>query len=91
VLENPDLSAQAPYDAGWLFMVHAPDVKKAVNNLMDSTESMNWMGGELDRLEQMIEDVAGPLATDGGVLAGDIYGVLPALGWDRLTQTFLKS
>jgi glycine cleavage system H lipoate-binding protein len=91
VLENPDLSAQAPYDEGWLFMLHTPDVKKAVNNLMDSTESMDWIGREVDRLEQMIEDVAGPLATDGGLLAGDIYGAMPALDWSRLARTFLKA
>jgi glycine cleavage system H lipoate-binding protein len=91
VRENPNLSAQAPYDEGWLFMVHAPDVKKAVNSLMDSAASVDWMGQEVARLEQIIEDAAGPLATDGGFLAGDIYGALPVLDWDRLTRTFLKS
>ena len=40
-------------------------------------------------MEQMIEEVAGPLPADGGHLAKDIYGNLPALGWDKLTRTFL--
>jgi len=39
----------------------------------------------------MIEDVAGPMATDGGLLQEDIYGNLPDLGWKNLTKTFLKT
>jgi hypothetical protein len=39
----------------------------------------------------MIEDVAGPLAADGGYLAEDIYGNMPELGWNNLTKTFLKT
>jgi len=39
----------------------------------------------------MIEDVAGPLAADGGYLADDIYGNLPDLGWNNLTKKFLKT
>jgi hypothetical protein len=39
----------------------------------------------------MIEDVAGPLAADGGYLADDIYGNLPDLGWKNLAQKFLKT
>jgi hypothetical protein len=39
----------------------------------------------------MIEEVAGPLAADGGYLAEDIFGNLPGLGWGRLTKAFLKT
>jgi hypothetical protein len=45
----------------------------------------------VDQLEHMIEEVAGPLAADGGYLADDIFGNLPGLGWDRLRKTFLKT
>jgi hypothetical protein len=39
----------------------------------------------------MIEEVAGPLAADGGHFAEDIYGRLPSLGWERLTKAFLRT
>ena len=49
------------------------------------------MNGEVTKLEGMIEEVAGPLAADGGLLGEDIYGNLPDLGWKRLTSAFLKT
>jgi hypothetical protein len=49
------------------------------------------MIGEVDRLENMVEEVAGPLAADGGYLADDIFGNLPQLGWGNLTKAFLKT
>lgn len=91
VRENPGLANREPYGGGWLFMVRTPDVKKTMKNLMAEEDSLNWIGTEINRLEKMIEDVAGPLAADGGYLTDDIYGALPDLGWDALTGTFLKS
>jgi hypothetical protein len=49
------------------------------------------MNSEVTNLESMIEDVAGPLAADGGYLAEDIYGNLPDLGWEKLTKAFLRT
>ncbi len=91
IRENPNLSGRDPYGAGWLFMVHTPDVKKTIQPLMAMAESLNWMNHEVHHLEGMIEEVAGPLAADGGYLTRDIYGALPSLGWDNLTKTFLKT
>ena len=68
-----------------------PSIKKAVKTLVTEGDSLEWMSSEVATLEKMIEDVAGPLAADGGHLAGDIYGSLPDLGWNNLTQTFLKT
>jgi len=89
--DKPDLSNREPYSGGWLFMLRTPDVKKAAKVLMPDTESIQWFNTEIDILEKMIEDVAGPLAADGGYLSGDIYGSLPGLGWKNLTKTFLKN
>jgi glycine cleavage system H lipoate-binding protein len=89
--ERPELANQAPYEQGWLFMIHTPDIRGAVQKLMPDTESMEWMNGEVNRLEGMIEEVAGPLAADGGVLAEDIFGNIPELGWKNLTKAFLKT
>lgn len=91
VRENPVLANREPYSDGWLFMVRTPDVKKTMNKLMTDQNSLAWINEEVSHLENMIEEVAGPLAADGGHLAADIYGNLPDLGWDKLTKKFLKT
>ena len=91
VRENPELANREPYGDGWLFMVRTPDIKGAAKKLMTDTESLNWINSEVNQLEGMIEEVAGPLAADGGYLQNDIYGNLPDLGWQKLTKTFLKT
>jgi hypothetical protein len=72
-------------------MVRTPDVKATMKKLMVEQSSLSWMSNEVTNLESMIEDVAGPLAADGGYLAEDIYGNLPNLGWNNLTKAFLKT
>ncbi len=91
VRENPKLANHMPYSEGWLFMVRTPDIKGTLKKLMVDQDSLTWMNGEVKNLETMIEEVAGPLAADGGYLADDIYGNLPDLGWDNLTKKFLKT
>jgi hypothetical protein len=91
VRENPELANREPYGDGWLFMVRTPNIKKTVKSLMTDTSSLDWMNAEVNQLETMIEEVAGPLAADGGYLQDDIYGNLPDLGWANLTKTFLKT
>jgi len=58
---------------------------------MADADSLDWMNGEVGKLENMVEEVAGPLAADGGYLADDIFGNLPELGWSNLTKAFLKT
>jgi hypothetical protein len=72
-------------------MVRTPDVKSAMNKLMVDQDSLSWINDEVSQLETMIEEVAGPLAADGGYLVDDIYGNLPDLGWKNLTQKFLRT
>ncbi|WP_041279343.1 glycine cleavage system protein H [Desulfobacula toluolica] len=91
VKTTPNLSGKLPYQDGWLFTVHNSDIKRAVKHLMADEDSVEWLNREITTLEDMIEDVAGPLAADGGVLTHDIYGNLPGLGWGNLTRTFLKT
>jgi glycine cleavage system H lipoate-binding protein len=89
--EKPDTANREPYGDGWLFMVRTPDVKATMKKLMVDQSSLAWMSNEVTHLESMIEDVAGPLAADGGYLAEDIYGNLPNLGWNNLTKAFLRT
>ncbi len=49
------------------------------------------MNGEVDRLFQMIEETAGPLAADGGTLGDDLFGNLPEVGWERLERVFFRT
>jgi glycine cleavage system H lipoate-binding protein len=89
--EKPAMANQDPYGEGWLFVIRNQATKSPFKGLMDDTLSLDWMAAEVGKLEGMIESVAGPLAADGGYIAEDIYGNLPALGWRNLTKTFLKT
>jgi hypothetical protein len=91
VRENAGLANREPYTDGWLFMVRTPDPKAALKKLMTEERSVSWMTDEVGRLELLVEEVAGPLAADGGYLADDIFGNLPGLGWERLTRVFLRT
>ncbi len=91
VLENPGIANREPYGDGWLFMVRTPNIKSTVKQLMSDAGSLEWMNAEVRTLEAMIEETAGPLAADGGLLQADVYGNLPDLGWQNLTRTFLRS
>lgn len=91
VRRNPMIANCDPYGEGWLFSVHNSDIKGTFKALMGHDESVAWTGGEVNRLEEMIEAVAGPMATDGGILRPDIYGNLPGLDWNKLRRVFLKN
>ncbi len=85
------LANEAPFSEGWLLRVHSSRLRDELKNLMINTETGEFIGREVERLDQIIEEVAGPLPTDGGYLTNDIYGKMPQLGWDRLTRTFLNT
>jgi len=91
VRENPQMANRQPYGEGWLFLVRTPEIKRTAEKLMSGTAGVDWVSGEISRLENMIEEAAGPLAADGGYLTEDIYGNLPDLGWNNLTRAFLKT
>ncbi|MCF8030332.1 MAG: hypothetical protein K9K39_05505 [Desulfohalobiaceae bacterium] len=89
LLERPAQANQGPYEEGWMFLVRHPNLKKAMENLMSDTDSMEWTKQEVRTLESLVEEVSGPMAADGGVFGEDIYGSLPELDWSRLSRTFL--
>jgi len=92
---NPDLrerGSQAnddPYTRGWVMRLHADDLRSDLKNLMMGEQASQYLDGEIDRLYEVIEEEAGPLAADGGYLGHDIYGNLPPDSWAKLTRTFL--
>ncbi|MCP4721545.1 MAG: hypothetical protein GY860_18975, partial [Desulfobacteraceae bacterium] len=89
VRKSPNLPEQDPYRDGWLFTVHNSDTKEALKSLMADQESSIWLNREVTTLEQMIEEITGPLSADGGYLRSNVYANLPALGWRNLTREFL--
>ena len=91
VREYPKMANEHPYSEGWLFLLHTPDIKKSIKALMADTETLNWMNEEVEKLESLVETVAGPLAADGGFIQEDVFGNLPEIGWNNLTRTFLKT
>ena len=86
---SPENLGNDPYTRGWLFTVHNSNVKEAVAPLMDEENSPQWLNREISQLETMIEEITGPLSTDGGILRADVYGTLPTLGWHNLVNRFL--
>lgn len=94
---NPNIREQGraankdPFSEGWVMTVHPTDLRRDLKNLMMNTETSAFLESEAGRLYDLIEETAGPLATDGGYLGHDIFGSMPELGWDRLTRLFLKT
>ena len=90
--EEGGLANKDPFSEGWVLRVHPSNLRQDLKNLMINEESGNFTGGEVQRLYQIIEDIAGPLAAaDGGHLRDNIYGNMPQLGWGRLTRIFLHT
>ncbi len=91
IRKQAEISSNDPYGDGWLFTVHNSDIKGEFKTLMTDADSVEWIDNEVTTLEGMIENEVGPLSTDGGLLMADVFGNLPALGWNNLTQTFLRT
>lgn len=91
VQREPAVARRDPYGEGWLLLMRPPEPKKALEPLLIAQGVIDWLTADVARLERLIEETAGPLAADGGLLGEDIYGALPALGWERLAGEFLRS
>jgi glycine cleavage system H lipoate-binding protein len=89
--EEGGLTNRHPYSEGWVMMVKPDSLRNDIRNLMIHNETSDFMEAQVDRLCQEIEDVAGPMATDGGFFGDDILGNMPQLDWRRLTKVFLKT
>ncbi len=71
--------------------VHATNLRHDIKNLMIGDEAGDYFNNELEHLHQVISEEAGPLAADGGYFSENIFGLMPELGWEKLTKTFLRS
>ena len=89
--ERGSLANQDPYTQGWVMRLHSQNLRQDIKNLMIGEQASQYLDGEIDRLYEVIEEEAGPLAADGGYLGDDIYGNLPQTSWQKLTRQFLRT
>lgn len=80
-----------PYTAGWVLQAYVPNLRNDLHALMIGDQTSGFLEGEIERLHDLIEETAGPLAADGGRLGTDIFGCLPQLGWNALVMAFLRT
>ena len=88
--EQGNLANEQPYSDGWVLRIHSNNLREDVRHLMISDETEDFLKNEVARLYQVIEETV-PLAADGGHLGDDIYGKIPAIGWEKLTKLFLHT
>lgn len=79
-----------PYTDGWVLRAHVPNLRQDLHTLMIGEQASGFLEKEVERLCALIEQKTGPLATDGGRLAHDLFGCLPQLGWETLVTAFLR-
>ena len=89
--EKGNLANQDPYSQGWVMRLHSNSLRQDLKKLMIGEQASAYLDEEINRLYQVIEEEAGPLAADGGYLGDDIFGNLPQTSWQKLTQLFLHS
>jgi glycine cleavage system H lipoate-binding protein len=89
--EKGNLANQDPYTRGWVMRLHSNSLRQDLKNLMIGQQASEYLDGEIDRLYEVIEEEAGPLAADGGYLGDDIFGNLPGTSWQKLTRLFLHN
>ena len=83
--------AQDAYAEGWILRLHCTNLRQELKNLMIGDQAGEFIDQEVDELYRVIEETAGPLAADGGYLGDDIYGHMRQIGWQKLTQLFLRT
>ena len=88
--EQGDIAHTSPYTDGWIIRIHSKNLRTELKNLTISKETEQFLAEEVDRVYALIEEVA-PLAADGGQIGPDLFGNLPEIGWDNLTNHFLHT
>lgn len=89
--EEGSLANNSPYSEGWVMKVEPDNLREEIKNLMINQETDDFIKGQVDMLYDLVEEVSGPLAADGGDLIDDVFGNIPELGWERLTSIFLNT
>jgi glycine cleavage system H lipoate-binding protein len=89
--DRGNLANQDPYTEGWVMCLHSTNLREDLRELMIGDQASDYLNDEIERLYEVIEEEAGPLAADGGYLGDDIYGNLNPDVWEKLTKKFLQT
>jgi len=88
VLADPGLLRHDPYGKGWLALIHVPDEESTARNLVPAGLVRNWMRDAITRLYACQPQLAGAVAADGGLPAGDLLEGVPDANWKQMTGEF---
>lgn len=88
ITKDPGRITAAPYTDGWVCMVHCPDLKKDLKQLLFMEEGISFMAAQVKKLHDMLEEFTRMKAADGGHLVFGILDHVPATLRDRLIQSF---
>ena len=89
--ERGSRGSEDPYSQSWILRLHCANLRQDLKRLMIGDQASEYLEQEVNRLYEVIEETAGPLAADGGYLGEDIFGNMPQLGWQKLTREFLRT
>ncbi len=91
LMEDGRMAGTDPYTEGWVMRIHSNSLRDDIKHLLIGNETGEYIKNEVRSLHNVIEEEAGPLAADGGLLTEDIFGKIPQLKWDKLTKLFLHN
>jgi glycine cleavage system H lipoate-binding protein len=87
--QDPEQITTAPYTRGWVCMVHCPDLKNDLKQLLFMEEGLSFMAGQVKKLHGILETSTRLKAADGGYPVFGILDHVPADLRDRLIQSFI--
>lgn len=88
---NTPLQRRSGVPNTWMVRLHTNRMRSALKALLKGKRLVAFLQREVARLFKDIERVAGPLSVDGGLLGEDIYGNLPDLGWEKISERYLRN
>ncbi len=88
VVADPEQARKDPYSEGWLVVVHSPDAKINLRNLLSGALARTWTEQCAARLRAMLPAPVGALAQDGGIDIDDLSSQLPNQHWATLAREF---
>jgi heterodisulfide reductase subunit A len=91
VRKDPAIVHADPYGEGWLLVLEPAVLRLDMASLFTDATALQWMEDELNALFQLLGPGHERLAATGGEPVGDLFGLLPQVGWERLVRAFLRT
>jgi glycine cleavage system H protein len=91
VVQDPNVIARDPYQAGWIAMVKSPDLAINKKNLIQGSMVAPWMQNSVTRLNGMVGQLAPTMAADGGLPVAGLLARVPADVREKLAKEFFLS